>query len=563
MTSSVLTRREILRVALGASMASLANTSGCRPNRGVPDGELLDMGGAHAHRWLREGLADGAPSLKQVDFARAPSQSTSVIIIGAGIAGLSAAWRLRHAGLGDVRIVELDELPGGTAQSSASAVTPFPWGAHYVVAPDRSFPAFERLLRELGAFDGEDAEGRPRVAEAAACREPEERHFHQGRFYPGLYPFHGETAAERGQRERFARTLAELTTRTDGTGHPWFALPQTLASRSAPLLALDRQPFSAWLDANGFDSWRLRWLCNYACRDDYGCTLETTSARAGLLYFCARRDPSAARDDLDGGRTVITWPEGNGRIVAHLLEHSGAELQCRRAAVQVALEPDGLVRVDTLGVDGPLRLRAPHVVVAVPGFVAERIVPELAPKAQRAVRPSTSPWVVVNLHLSRRPNDRDKRYPSAMPWDTVFTESESLGYVVATHQTGRDHGATVLTWYRPFTDADPLRARRKLQGLSREHWAEAALSELELAHPDIRRVVTRVDVARFGHAMIRPTPGLWAAGDGLQSAPLHGRIHLAHTDLSGVALCEEAFAHGVRAAEAILRERNMLNEAWL
>lgn len=561
--SSPLTRRDMLRVALGSSMAALTSASACR-DRGVPDGELIDMGGAQAHRLLREGLAGSAPSLTRVDFTSAPVQSASVVVIGAGVAGLSAAWRLSHAGVTDIRVVELDDVVGGTARSGASAVTRFPWGAHYVVAPDRRFPAFERLLHELGAFEGAEVDGRSRVAETAACREPEERHFYQGRFHPGLYPFAGETPSERAQRERFARTLAELSARVDDAGEPWFVLPQLLGSRSAPLLELDRQPFSAWLIDHGFTSWRLRWLCDYACRDDYGCTLETTSARAGLLYFCARRSPHAAQGDLDGGRTVITWPEGNGRIIDHLLLRSGARVQCGRAAVRVSLEADGRVSVDTLAADGPLRLRAEHAVVAVPSFVADRILPrELRESTQETSASSTSPWAVVNLHLAQRPNDRSGRFPAPMPWDTVFTESESLGYVVATHQSGRDHGATVLTWYRPVTDADPVKARQRLQSLSREHWAEAALSELELAHPNIRDVVRRVDVARFGHAMIRPTPGRWATGGLARRALAHGPIQVAHTDLSGVALCEEAFCHGVRAAESILRDRDMLREAWL
>lgn len=556
--SANLTRREVLVAALGASMAALASTSGCR-SRPTPDGELIDIGGAHAHAWLREGLSRGADSITA--WNSAPKRTSSVVIVGAGVAGLSAAWRLVRAGLTDITILEVDDVPGGTARSGSSAVTPFPWGAHYVVAPDNNFKAFQLLLHELGAFEGNDAQGRPIVAETAACREPEERHFRAGRFHAGLYPLHGETTSERQERARFAHMLNQLTARSGSDGKRWFALPQATASRDPELLALDRQTFASWLSTNGFHSWRLRWLCNYACRDDYGCTLQTTSARAGLMYFCARRTSNAAADDVDGGRTVITWPDGNGRIVQHMLHATRANVLCKRAAVRVREESTGLVQVDSVGADGPLQLHAQHVVVAVPGFVAARILP--VEQAQPGVPLSTSPWAVVNLHLSRRPSDRGQRFAEAMPWDTVFTESESVGYVAATHQSGRDHGPTVLTWYRPLTDSDPVRARKQLQALSREHWAEAALSELSLAHPDIREVVTRVDVARFGHAMVRPTPGLWADSALAQRATARGRIHVAHTDLSGMALCEEAFYAGVHAAEAILRSKGQLSEQLL
>jgi glycine/D-amino acid oxidase-like deaminating enzyme len=545
---SDLGRRDVLVAALGASMAALVG-SACERRRGVPDGELIDLGGTHAHGWLREGLE--APARLAVQWDTAPVLDAQVAIVGAGIAGLSAAYRLRKAGLTDVALVELDEAPGGTARSARSPVTAFPLGAHYVVAPDQGFPDFEALLRELGAFDGQDEQGRPLVAESAACREPEERHFRDGRFHPGLYPSAGETAEERHERQRFATLLAEHAARVDDAGLRWFALPARRASRSDALCTLDRQSFADFLDQQGIHSWRLRWLCEYACRDDYGTTLATTSARAGLLYFCARRAAHAAAGDVDGGRTVITWPEGNGRIVQHLLSASGARVLLNRAVLRVSASADGNVELLTLGTDGPLRIRAPQAVVAVPGFVAARILPgrEALPV------PTTSPWAVVNLHLRQRPNDRGSRFPAPMPWDTVFTQSASLGYVVATHQRGSDHGPTVLTWYRPLTESEPQAARRQLFALGRAHWAEAALSELSLAHPDIRAVVSRVDVARIGHGMVRPVPGLWADTHFHKRAEPLGNIFLAHTDLSGVALFEEAFATGVEAAEGVLRTR--------
>ena len=45
---------------------------------------------------------------------------------------------------------------------------------------------------------------------------------------------------------------------------------------------------------------------------------------------------------------------------------------------------------------------------------------------------------------------------------------------------------------------------------------------------------------RWGHAMVRPEPGtVWSDGRRQAAEPL-GRIHFAHTDLSRVALFEEA-----------------------
>jgi hypothetical protein len=145
-------------------------------------------------------------------------------------------------------------------------------------------------------------------------------------------------------------------------------------------------------------------------------------------------------------------------------------------------------------------------------------------------------------------------------WDNVIYDSRSLGYVTATHQTGIDYGPTVLTWYTALcgdgsadSSQTPSAARQRLFDLT---WAEAAeivLADLEPAHPEIRSLVERLDVMKWGHAMIRPRPGFVFSPARQTAATAFGPIHFAGTDLSGVALCEEAVYHGVRAAEEALR----------
>jgi hypothetical protein len=83
------------------------------------------------------------------------------------------------------------------------------------------------------------------------------------------------------------------------------------------------------------------------------------------------------------------------------------------------------------------------------------------------------------------------------------------------------------------------------------------LTDLSRAHPDLRGLVERLDVMRWGHAMIQPVPGfIWGGSRAAARRPAGG-IHFAHSDLSGVALFEEAFYHGVRAAEEVLTERGL------
>jgi hypothetical protein len=116
-----------------------------------------------------------------------------------------------------------------------------------------------------------------------------------------------------------------------------------------------------------------------------------------------------------------------------------------------------------------------------------------------------------------------------------------------------DDGPTILTYYMPFID-EPNAARARLAAGDHAALCDAVVSDLSRAHPDLPQLITRIDVWRWGHAMVRPTPGLiWGAGR-MQARQAVGNVHFAHTDLSGVALFEEAHSHGVRAAQEVLRE---------
>ena len=136
----------------------------------------------------------------------------------------------------------------------------------------------------------------------------------------------------------------------------------------------------------------------------------------------------------------------------------------------------------------------------------------------------------------------------------MLYDSKGLGYVSATHQLLRRHvEGTVLTYYRALDDVTPAEGRRLLLETPQHAWTEAILSEMEIVHPDIRRLCTRLDVWRNGHAMRRPTVGGLFGGARERLADFsHARLQLAHADLSGFSLFEEAQYRGVVAAERAL-----------
>jgi len=523
-------RREFVAMLLGAPIAAALGCGG-RGAR-IPPGALVDTGMARGHALIRDA--------RDVRAAPAPGawRSHDVAIIGAGVAGLAAGWELARRGVTDVAVLELDDALGGTARGGESAVTRYPWGAHYIVAPQKEQTELVALLGELGAIEGEAADGTPIVDEALRCREPEERVFYRGRWYEGLYLEAGASADDLRQLAAFRAEIDRWSAWRDAGGAAAFAIPTHGTTADPAVAALDRVSFGAWLDARGLTSERLRWLTDYACRDDYALRAVDTSAWAGLFYFASRqRTPGGA------AQSVLTWPDGNCALVRHLAARQRVETG---VAVQRAT-PDG--EVVAIGPGGAFGVRARRVIVAVPTFVRNRIVapaPGGAP-IEPAPAGDHGAWAVANVHLRGRPAEVHRAPPA---WDNVFRDSPSLGYVSATHQRGRDRGPTVWTWYYPFP-GDAGQARRELAGAGHGDWAEVVLADLERAHRDVRALVDRIDVAFWGHGMIRPRTGSLFGGDRARRAAPVGKLHFAHTDLSGLALFEEAFDHGVRAAREV------------
>jgi hypothetical protein len=293
----------------------------------------------------------------------------------------------------------------------------------------------------------------------------------------------------------------------------------------------------------GWNSVPLRWHVDYSCRDDYGAGIEHVSAWAGVHYFASRRG-RASNADRDA---VVTWPEGNGWLVKKLAAPCAS--RTRGGGVVFNIEQsDGAVIVDYLDVerDRSVRVKTRGVVCAAPRFVAQRMIRDL-PVARDAVY---SPWMVANITLDQLPNGSG----APLAWDNVARGSDSLGYVVATHQNVDPvPRQTVITHYWPLDAAAPAEERQRALGRTHGDWSERIVADLDRTHPGIHSHIRNIDVWVWGHGMIRPVPGFIWGEPRQKMQQAHGRIVFAHSDMSGISIFEEAFTRGTQAAEALLQ----------
>jgi hypothetical protein len=527
-------RRELLTLLLGATLGLKAcRRQPPRPIAGSVMGGRMDLG--HRIRHLGD-----VPET-------APSRKVPIVIVGAGVTGLSAAWRLERRGEPNFVVIELEPRAGGTSTYGTDGVVPYPWAAHYLPLPQPHHESLCSLLLEMGVVE-RAASGAIVPLEQFLVRDPDERLFVDNQWIEGLVPIPLLAPEDRRQIARFQAIVRGWIRWRDSRGRRAFDLPAVRCSDDAEVMELDRTTAATWLARQRLNSKPLLWMLEYACRDDYGCDLETTSAWALLFYYAARVVAPGQRS-----APFLTWPEGNGRIVRHLEQVVGDRLWRNRLVVDLLPEPE---RVKVTVLDARTNqleiLHAEQVIVATPSFVVPHLVrPFRDDPPPHYAEFSYSPWLTANLHLASRPRSTGFR----LAWDNVLYRGASLGYVVATHQTLEDDGPTVWTYYQPMVDSDPKAARYRLSVAEQAAAWDAVSAELGVAHPDLARHATRLDVWHFGHAMIRPVPGFFSGAARKRAAQPYGRLHFAHTDLSGLPLLDEAHFHGVRAGDAVVAAR--------
>jgi monoamine oxidase len=435
----------------------------------------------------------------------------SVVVVGAGLAGLAAAATLVRAGL-EVRVLEAEHRVGGRVLTVrgpfgdgqyAEAGGEFVDGGHQVLhdllqAYDLTvvpIPAGLRLFR----FDGTILRGE------------------------ALSDLGGDAARDEA---RIARETARLAARIDDTRRPWESAAE-----------LDRRSVGAWLDDLSLG--RVAQTYQQIWRTvDYGVAPE----RLSLLQYARderlwRRAPDLISGRVQGGmdRLPVAMAAELGERV--LLNARVTAVRQDQHAVTVRFERDGAIYL----------LRARYGVLAIPPPALRRI--DFDPPLERCQRNPVAGMAmsrVTKLLVQARRRFWEDHGVSGR----AFTD----GPLQAMYETtaGQPGEGAVLTVYTADRTADALAAMADAER------REVCLSELERLYPgcsaDVERLVT------VAWSMTPPTSGAYShfePGDltrlGPHIADPVGRLHLAgeHTD-QWQATMNGALASGMRAAGEIL-----------
>jgi glycine/D-amino acid oxidase-like deaminating enzyme len=456
-------------------------------------------------------------------FATPPQRvKVPIVIVGGGVAGLSAAWRFDKRNFHDFVILEMEQAAGGNARSGRNEVSAYPWAAHYLPVPDKNEPLVRELCQELGLLEGDTWN------ERWLCHSPQERLYLHGRWQEGIEPAIGLTPSDAAQFKAFEQRIAEF----HASGAFRIPMEEGMAKTTPRERALDQITMGEWMRRQGMHSEYLKWFIDYSTRDDYGTHVDDISAWAGIHYFAAR-----APED----KGPLTWPEGNGWIVQRLLQRLGKYVRTGSMVYRIQQQKRGwhVITEKTL-------YEADFVIYAGPTHFASWLIDPPPPRWPI----DSAPWLTANLILDRWPANHGAEYA----WDNVIYGSPSLGYVVATHQNTAIHQPqTVWTYYWALANGNAVDQRRILLGGDWNWWKEKILTDLERAHRDIRQCVQRIDIFRIGHAMPRPVPGSIFHPERIRRARPAGSLVYANCDLSALSLFEEAQYRGVTAADHVLK----------
>src|SRR6478609_5485926 len=228
-----------------------------------------------------------------------------VVIVGAGIAGLTAARSLTKAGIDDLLILEHESNSGGNSSSRSNRLGSYPLGAHYLPIPDISYAPLKEFLEANKIIQGYNAQGVPLYNEEYLCFAPDERLYIHGLWQDGLVPQIGNSAETNQEIKRFLKKMDEFREAKSVTDNKFaFAIPVASSSKDPIYTTYDSYSMKEFMQREGYKSEELLWYVDYCCRDDYGTNISDTSAWAGIHYFAARRGVAANAERGD----VLTWP---------------------------------------------------------------------------------------------------------------------------------------------------------------------------------------------------------------------------------------------------------------
>ncbi|MGB8987061.1 MAG: FAD-dependent oxidoreductase [Candidatus Sulfotelmatobacter sp.] len=435
-------------------------------------------------------------------FARPPATARhDVVIIGGGVSGLAAAYRLQHR---DFLLLEKEPHWGGNAYAMEYSGSTYATGSAFLTKDEYAY----HFAKEIGL------EPLPVNSSDASI-------------------IHGELI---------------LDTWGDGLNKLPYAEPvrESFKKFKSEMLGIDvekrgeelfNKPFSDFLKP--YPEELTQWWDNFG-PSNWGATSEETAA--GLAIEALQEMVEESRND-----DRYTWPGGLGAVtkkLAELLETKYQDHMQTGATIVAVVSEKEDVHV-TYMVGGELKtVTAKAVIMATPKFITRRIVEGLPDKQSDAMQQIRYiPYPVVNLIFDKPVFNHG--YDTWCPGNR-FTDVVVADWAIQ-KRPGYQQKFNILSCYTPMKEAE---RSQLLSDAGARRVAANVLSDFQKLMPGLNVDPVEVHIYRRGHPLYMSTPGLYTQVQPLARHSMD-RVFFANTDSEGP---ESTTNAGILAAQRAVKE---------
>jgi protoporphyrinogen/coproporphyrinogen III oxidase len=441
-----------------------------------------------------------------------------VVVIGGGIAGLAAAWRLREH---DVLLLEADDRLGGRVRSDRRGDYWMNYGAHLFPGPDT---VMDRMARDCG-LDTVPVSGSMMGLAVGAKR------LTRGRVE--TYPFRLSLSV----RDRVAFALAGLRVHRAVSAYRHVSTP-----RAGDVPADVRARVLGFEDERSFADF-----------------LGPLPPAVETIFSCAAHRATAEPSEMSAGCGIglfaLVWGGrrsliarnvlgGSGQLPAALGRRLGPRARTRCRVTRLRSEGSELL-VEYQADDRAHSVRTRHAIVAAQAPFAAPLVAPVAPRAAAALEQMS-----YGAFLSVAVETRETR---AMPWDRIYAMA-TPGRVFDMF-TNQAHALRGDGKRRPGGSLMLFAGARGAAALLRERDTaiiERFLADLHDLYPQTRGVIADASVHRWELGNVFARPGRHRLQAPLEGAlGTHANVHLAGDYFAELGNMEAAARTGTVAAERV------------
>ncbi|MFC1849067.1 FAD-dependent oxidoreductase [candidate division CSSED10-310 bacterium] len=477
-----------------------------------------------------------------------------VVIVGAGPSGLATAWKLKKSGLRNILVIDKEKEFGGLCGGGSEQGLSFASGAHYVDRPEPTARHLMELYTDCGIIIGRTKDGWPLLNEEFLLKGNTHTIFAAGEWRSDEFPYQVATDSDLTQLDRFYQETCDWSLWRDKDDRPAFGLPLANISEQPEVRQLDTVSMADYLARKGYTSPLFKWFVNNRLLDEYGTPIDQLSAWAGLQYFrYIKSGPDTLITDNEAIPDILTWPQGLKFLTAKMAaDLSPANTLLETSVICMKNVKDEVHSVLYQAVPKKFQtIRSKFAVMAGPKNQIYHLIPDLKSSGRTEFEDNRYvSWLVAVITLKRIPSS----HTVSLGWENIIHNSWTLGYINNQHDqpglraTRLPH---IFSLYATFPN-QTNEERVELFTYGWEYWARLILLELKTIHPDIDKLIEKIDLWKWGHPMRQTLVGsIWGEKRQKMVQPF-GRIFFGHADVMGIPVFEEATYRGVEIAQEVM-----------